>query len=144
MLGVQPPHQVQQGRTGRGVEIGGWLIGQDNRRLTDDGPGHRDTLLLAAGEFMGQTLFHPLQPDLRENAPGLGPSFPKRNAAKHQHILHILLSRQDADKVVFLKHKTDFPQPQNGALLAAEPGDFLTRHLNAPRIRFVQGPDLVQ
>ena len=93
---------------------------------------------------MGQTLFHPLQPDLRENAPGLCPSFPKRNAAKHQHVLHILLSRQHTDEVVLLEYKANFPKSQNGALLAAEPGDFLTRHLNAPRIRFVQGPDLVQ
>ena len=33
------------------VKIAGWLIGEDYRRMVDDGPGYGHSLLLASGEF---------------------------------------------------------------------------------------------
>ena len=38
------------------VEVAGRLVGQDERRVGDQGPGHRDPLLLTAGELAGPVL----------------------------------------------------------------------------------------
>ena len=35
-----------------GIEVGGGLVGDDQRRLADECPRNGDTLLLAAGEFV--------------------------------------------------------------------------------------------
>ena len=43
--------QVEDGLARLGVERGGRLVGEDQRRLVDQGPGDRHPLLLAAGEL---------------------------------------------------------------------------------------------
>ena len=41
---------------GRRIEIAGRLVGEQNFRLVDQGPGDGDTLLLPAGELRGRVL----------------------------------------------------------------------------------------
>ncbi len=37
---------------GLGIEVAGWLVGQDDRRIVDQRAGDRDALALSAGEFV--------------------------------------------------------------------------------------------
>ena len=50
-LGVQPLQQSQDLLARLGVEIAGRLVGEQQRRVGDDGARDRDALLLAAGEL---------------------------------------------------------------------------------------------
>ena len=50
---IQVAQQVQHGFRVLAVQIAGRLVGQQNRRMIDDGPRDRDPLLLAAGERRG-------------------------------------------------------------------------------------------
>ncbi len=49
-----PPQQPHDLVTDLRVEIGGRLIGQDERRVVDQRPGDRHPLLLAARQLLGQ------------------------------------------------------------------------------------------
>src|SRR3712207_1165859 len=44
------------------VEVAGRLVGDEDRRLRDEGPCDRDALLLPAGELVGELLHLPAQP----------------------------------------------------------------------------------
>ncbi len=48
-----PSHERQDLVAGRGVEVAGRLVGEDDLRLGDEGPGDGDPLLLAARELLG-------------------------------------------------------------------------------------------
>ena len=50
-------------RGGVAVQVAGRLVGEQQRRLGDQRPGHRDPLLLAAGELVGLVLGPVGQPD---------------------------------------------------------------------------------
>jgi hypothetical protein len=50
-IAVKLMQQIHHGVTIRRVEIAGWLICQQERRLAGDRPGHGYTLLLSAGEL---------------------------------------------------------------------------------------------
>ena len=59
------------------VEVAGGLVGQDQVRVGDQGPGHRHPLLLATGELAGTVVdpvgqAHPVQGD-RARSCALGP-----------------------------------------------------------------------
>ena len=49
---------------GLGVELAGRLVGQDEERLLDQGPGDRHALLLAAGELVGAVVEPVAEADL--------------------------------------------------------------------------------
>ena len=68
---LQLDHQVQDFVGRLGVEIAGRLVGDDQRRVGDDGPGDADALLLAAGQ-----LARPMTHAIRTGPPGPAPSSP--------------------------------------------------------------------
>ena len=51
-LALEPAEQAVDLVAGRGVELPGRLIGQDQDRVLDQGPGDGDALLLAARELV--------------------------------------------------------------------------------------------
>ena len=55
---------------GLGVELAGRLVGQDEHRLLDQGPGDGHALLLAAGELVGAVVEPVPQADLLEQLGG--------------------------------------------------------------------------
>ena len=58
-----------------GVEVAGRLVGQEERRVGDQGPGDRDALLLAAGELVGRVVDPVVEADRARARPGaLAPS----------------------------------------------------------------------
>ena len=50
---VEPVEDAQHVAGGLGVQVAGRLVGEQQRRRGDQRPGHRDPLLLAAGELVG-------------------------------------------------------------------------------------------
>jgi len=54
--GVQLVEQLQDIGGRAGVQVAGGLVGQDERRVRDQGSSDRDALLLAAGEFVRPVL----------------------------------------------------------------------------------------
>ena len=57
---------------GGAVEVAGRLVGQEQRRLGDQRPGHRDPLLLAAGELVGLVVGPVGEADRRRARPAPG------------------------------------------------------------------------
>ena len=55
-LGAGGFQQKEHIFTGSAVQVSGGLVGQDDFRLREQGPGDGDTLLLAAGEVVGEVL----------------------------------------------------------------------------------------
>jgi hypothetical protein len=82
---VHASHQDQDALPRLRVEIGGWLVGEDNRRPHDEGASDGDALTLAPGEFgrpmaqpIGETdafdeVIHPLRVLALLPAPGAPP-----------------------------------------------------------------------
>jgi hypothetical protein len=54
--GVQLPQELDHPGAGRRVEVAGRLVGQQQRRLADDGAGDRDPLPFTAGQFVRQVV----------------------------------------------------------------------------------------
>src|SRR5438874_13356417 len=89
------------------MEIARWLVSQNNIRVSDDGPGDTDELLLAAGELAWVEIF--LRHDLksveyiRDDALALG----LWDVAIAQRDLEIFVHGQVIQQVVALKHEAD-------------------------------------
>ena len=48
------------------IQCGGWLVRQDDRRISDDGTSDRDALLFAAAELARNRLYLVRQADSRQ------------------------------------------------------------------------------
>ena len=73
----EPVEPVQHGEhvgSGLGVEVAGRLVGQHQRRRGHQRPGHRDPLLLAAGELVRLVAGPVGQPDHVQRGPRPGPA----------------------------------------------------------------------
>ena len=55
------------------VQVSGGLVGEEERRLVDQGARHGHPLALAAGELQGPGVHPSLQPDLDQELPGAFP-----------------------------------------------------------------------
>ena len=93
-----------------GVERGGRLVGQDERRAVDQGPGDRDPLPLAARE-VGRRIGEPVaQPELGEQ-PRRTAGSSRRRGRRLERGGHpdVLDRRQRAEQVVLLEDEADLP-----------------------------------
>ena len=90
---------------GFGVQVSGGLVGKDDVRAGDKGPGDAHPLLLAAGHLTGKVV----EP-VAQTHPGQklsGGLFPLRFGypAKHQGEGHVFRGRQLGQQIVGLKDK---------------------------------------
>src|SRR6476620_9285198 len=60
---VDAVEQLDDAEAGVGVEVACGLVGEQDRRPVDEGPGDRDTLLLTTGELVRQALHHARESD---------------------------------------------------------------------------------
>ena len=66
-LGAEAPEHVEDLRAGRVVEVAGRLVGEEEGRPVDEGPGEGHPLLLAGGELVG-AVAAPCRPGRRPRA----------------------------------------------------------------------------
>ena len=121
---VRVPDQLDhRGRGGR-VELGGRLVGEQQRGLIDQGQRQGQPLLLTAGQPPGPAVRGPGQADPVQQlagppAPGPGPA-PRRGLGEQQ-IAERALVRQQVPRRV-LQQQADLAHPEPGQRTAAEPG----------------------
>ena len=68
----QPAHQLEHPVDLHEVEVGGGLVGEDQRRVVHQRPGDRHPLLLAAGEVAGEVVDPVGEVDGAEQLEGAG------------------------------------------------------------------------
>ena len=80
-VAIQPEEHLDDRPAGLRIEIAGGLVGEENLRPVDEGPGERDALLLAAGKLERVMLEPVAQADPREQLGGLAAAGRFRPAA---------------------------------------------------------------
>ena len=109
-LMVQVVHQVEEARTGLLVEVRRGFVRQHQFRLRNDGPGHGDALLLAAGKLLGKPVDLLAQAHFLQDARRPVAALFLGNALEEQDILHVLQRGEDRDQVIGLEYEADFVQ----------------------------------
>ena len=90
---VDPVEQPHDALAGGGVEVAGRLVGQQDQRPVDEGPGDRHPLLLAAGQLVGQVVALLGQADQVEDLGHLGAHHVLGPADHLEGERHVLVDR---------------------------------------------------
>ena len=101
------PQQAQHHLAVGVVELGGGLVGEQHRALEGEPAGHRDALLLAAGELLDEVLVHLGQAEGGERGGG-----PPRGPARvgppgEQREQHVLVGGEHRREPVALRDERD-------------------------------------
>src|SRR5258707_1977718 len=121
---------------GAAVEIAGWLVGQHNLRVVDQGARNRDRLLLADGKLARVMVLPALQADRCQNlirsCAQLGVAPSARPVEERQ--FDIFPRGSARQQIKTLKYKTEFSVPEVGQLIAIESGNIrFTENIAARR-----------
>src|SRR6202035_4799449 len=73
-LGLVSLQQVDHPHSTCGIQVSGWLVGEDQARVVDEGARDGDPLTLTATQFAGAMLSTIEEADLLEQITGLKPS----------------------------------------------------------------------
>ena len=104
---MQVIHQSHNFITGLGIEIAGRLIGQDDGRTIYQGARDRDSLALAAGEFVG-LVHHPgFEINFAQRFFGAANALFRRRAVINQRKLDIVQSCRTSQQVERLEDEAD-------------------------------------
>jgi hypothetical protein len=107
----------------RGVEVAGGLVGEDERRLGDDGAGDRDALLLSAGELARGVVLAAGEADGVQRRERASASLAGRHATVHQRKLHVLERARSPEQVEALEDEPDVVATEQRELVEIELGD---------------------
>ena len=119
---LQIEQKVQNCRCIGAVEIAGWLIGENERRIVDDAARDGDSLTLPAGQLLGQVRGAVGETDRLERFLNPAPPLARAGArAEHRH-LDVLAGGQGGKQIELLKHDADFGAPQIGPLSQCRDG----------------------
>src|ERR687893_332115 len=113
------------------VEVAGRLVGDEYRRLRDEGPGYRDALLLSAGEHIRILIHLPREPHKVEDLGHLRPygAAPlARNLHRVGDVLGCGLVREQLEVL------------EDGPDVAPEARDLAPRYRGEPRTLDIDGP----
>ena len=108
---------------GVAVEVSGRFVGEDDRGLTDKGPGNADPLLLAAGHLGGPVLHPALEPDPDEHLFRRFLPLLFGDPLKGEGHRDVFQRRVLGHQVVGLEDKADVLPPEDRQLLFAHAGD---------------------
>ena len=118
---------------GAGVQGAGGLVGQDELRVGDDGPGNGRPLLLAAGDLVGKLLQQ--LPNAQPVGDGVDALFHLvvLLARQHQGQKDVVLQGEGVQQVEVLEHKAQVVPAEGGNLLLIEGYDVphIQKHLAA-------------
>ena len=118
----QVAEQLEDPGADLGVEVGGRLVGEDDRRGAGQGAGDRHPLLLPAGEVAGQEAGAVGQAHRLEHAGRLRLRRPAPRALEIQGVLDVLGRRQRGKQVELLEHEPDRRPPELPAAAPAGTG----------------------
>src|SRR5699024_9835013 len=111
----------------------GRLVGQNQLRIGDDGPGNGRPLLLSAGDLVGELLQQ--VPNAQPVGNGVDALFHLviRFARQHQGQKDVVLQREGVQQVEVLKHKAQVVPAKGGNLLLVQGDDVahVQKHLAA-------------
>ena len=91
-----------------GVEVAGGLVGEEDPRAVDEGPGHRHPLLLPPGELRRVVVAAVAEPDALEELPGPRPPVLAPQLERH---LDVLPGGESGDEVEGLEDEADLLRP---------------------------------
>src|SRR5882757_306833 len=145
---VDQPHDLRRGFR---VQRGHRLVGEQDLRLLHERAGHRDPLLLAAGERVGPLERPIAQPDplqvaqrLAADLPGVADQPQPRAAQPTERAgAHVLQHAQAADQVELLEHEAD-PPAQSAQLAAGRGADVGAQHADRARAGPLQAVNVAQ
>ena len=89
------------------VEVGGGLVGEEQRRVVDERPGDGHPLLLPAGQVTGPMRSAVGQAEPVEELVGPVPAAPAAHAGDQERRLDVLARREARDEVEGLEHDAD-------------------------------------
>jgi hypothetical protein len=144
VLVMERLHHVQEGGGRGGVEVGGRLVGEDQRRPGRDGPDHRHALLLAARELCRPAILHSREPHPGEQRPHPRATRGPRHALEQQDELGVLLRREHGHEVERLEHEAEPIEPQSRQGRRREDAEVLARHDHAAGVGAVEAAGHVQ
>jgi hypothetical protein len=113
---IQAPEDPHYFNTGPGIKISRGLIGQDNGRVIDEGPGDGYPLLLAAGQLVGIVVFVSGKTYNFQGLKGFRAAFLCRNVAVDKGEFYVFQRRGATQKVKTLEDKT-YPAIANSSQL---------------------------
>ena len=100
----------------------------------DQGPGHRDPLLLTPGELVGPVLRPIGQAHQLERLERSGPGLLRRGLEQEHGDLHVLHGGQHGEQVERLEDEAHAPGPVLGSLVVGEPGQVLPVDQDRPLV----------
>jgi hypothetical protein len=132
----RPAQELEQIGGGLGIQVAGRLVGEDDRRLVDEGPGDRNALLLAAGELGGPMRETVGDADRRDElveplAVGLAPGQGERKE-------DVLLRVEDRHQVEALEDEAELVAPHPRQLAVLEAGELRPVDRDGARGRTVE------
>lgn len=89
------------------VEVAGGFVGDDERRVGDEGAGDGDALFLAAGELPGEVTHPVAQADEFEGGFNVLPAFATGQAGEEEREFDVFEGGQYRDEVESLEDETD-------------------------------------
>src|SRR5215472_1209324 len=128
---VDPVKHLHDADRGRRVDVSRRLVGEQDHRAVDERAGHRDTLLLTAGQFVRHPVMLALEAHQVDHFRYHAADEPPRLAdhlERERHVLVDILARQQPE---VLEHAAD-PAAQVRHLPVCESRQVLPRDVDAP------------
>src|ERR1043165_6531263 len=126
------------------VEVRGRLVGEDELRLGDPGPGDGDALPLPTRELVGALLRLRREPDVIEPAAHARVGLAAADVLQQQRVLDVLVRGEDGDEVEGLEEGAKAIAGCGGEAVQRDGGDVDTVAHDAGAARLVDAADEVE
>ena len=129
---------------GTAIEVASGFIGEDERRLIDEGAGHCYPLLFAAAEFAGLVGQPVAQSEVTKQLFGAFTDLFRRIFLNKSRNAHVFQGREFGQQMVKLKYKPDVPVAKGSQLFGAELADRNTVDSQLAPVSMIEGAKDVQ
>src|SRR3984885_7044929 len=131
---VKLDEEPQQSLPETGVDVAGWLVGEQKLRACDHGAGDGGALFFPAGKDRRQGAHAIPQPNPLQQFDDFGAIVRLLLTQDPERQRHIFVGREVVEQAEILKHDTD-PAAQIGAPILAERGGILIEHVDQDAAR---------